>query len=99
MTAGSFDSTLGVVFGEGSSSAACSSLAGGDGGGGPILFEAMSDWLNRTGCGRSCLEAGPDTRGAGRSDRPTLWRSESGEVVESSFTASSVMVNRWTSLD
>lgn len=99
VTAGSFDSTPGVVLGEGSSSAACSSLAGGDGGGGPILFEAMSDWLNRAGCGRSCLEAVPDTRGVGRSDRPTLWRSESGEVAESSFTASSVMVNRWTSWD
>ena len=70
MTAGALASTLGV--GEGSSSAACSSLAGGDGGGGPTLFEAASGWVNRAGCGGSCLEAGPDTSGVDRSDRPTL---------------------------
>lgn len=99
MTAGSFGSTLGVVLGENSSSGACSSLAGGDGGGGPTLFEAMSDWLNRAGCGRSCLGAGPDIRGVERSDRLTLCKSESGEVPEPSCTASSVMVSRWTSWD
>lgn len=99
MTAGSFGSTLGVILGENSSSAACSSLAGGDGGGGPTLFKAMSEWLNRAGCARSCLGAGPVAWGVERSDRLTLWRSKSGEVLESSFTASSVMVKRWTSWD
>jgi hypothetical protein len=99
VTAGGFGSTLGVVLGENCSSAGCSSLAGGDGGGGPTLFEVASSWSSRTGCGRSCLGAGPEARGAESNDRLTLWRSESGDAFESSFTASSVMVKRWTSWD
>jgi hypothetical protein len=84
VTAGVFASTLGVDLGEISSSAACSSLAGGDGGGGPNLFEACPDWTNKAAWDRSGLGVWLDPVDVDRSDRLTLWRSDSGEVLESS---------------
>ena len=93
MAVGIVASSLGVDFKETSSSTACSSFAGGDGGDGG----EGPDWTNRAGWERPGLGVWPDAIGIDRSDRLTLWRSESGEVLESRLTASSVAASRWTS--